>query len=271
MDLQLKGKRALVTGSSSGLGAAIALELAAEGVNVVVHGRDRDRAEATAREAAAHGVKVVVAVGDLMKDEDAAAVADAAVQGLGGLDILVNNAGAVLQMKEPDWLKVTLDEWLDAYNLNVGAAVRLSQRLTPGMAERGWGRVINISSVSGTQPRGRLLDYGAAKAGLNNFTVNLSKVLAPKGVTVNSIVPGTIITPAIERWIDTLRAQRGWPDDRDECERLYVAEYTAQSVPRLGRPREIAAAVALLASPLSAYTTGAFLRVDGGMATAIGG
>ena len=271
MDLQLKGKRALVTGSSSGLGAAIALELAAEGAHVVVHGRDRERAEATAREAAAHGVEVVVATGDLTKDDEAAAVADAARQGLGGIDILVNNAGAVLQMKQPDWLQVTVADWLDTYNLNVGATVRLCQLLTPDMAERGWGRVINISSVSGTQMRGRLFDYGAAKAGLNSFSVNLSKVMAPKGVTVNCIVPGTIITPAIERWIDNLRVKNGWPDDRAECERRYVAEHAIQPVPRLGRPREIAAAVALLASPLSGYTTGAFVRIDGGQATAIGG
>ena len=154
MDLQLKGKRALVTGSSSGLGAAIALELAAEGVSVAVHGRDRARTEHTARAIEELGMQAVVTVGDLMKDADADAVADAALTGLGGIDILVNNAGAVLRMDNPPWEEVTPQEWIDSFNLNVGAAVRLTRRMVPGMKERGWGRVINISSMAGLRPRG---------------------------------------------------------------------------------------------------------------------
>lgn len=266
MDLQLKGKRALVTGSSSGLGAAIALELASEGVSVVVHGRDRARAEKTAREIEKKGVQAVVTVGNLMKDDDANAVADAALAGLGGIDIMVNNAGAVLRMDNPDWMDVKPSEWLDSYNLNVCAAIRLTQRTAPGMIERGWGRVINISSTGGSQCDGFLLDYSAAKAAVDNMTVNLSKNLAPKGVTVNAVIPGTMLTPAVDRWLVTLRKQLGWPDDLAENERVYTTQLIPQPVPRLGRPREIAVVVALLASPLSDYTTGAFLRVDGGTA-----
>ena len=270
MDLQLKGKRALVTGSSSGIGAAIALELAAEGVSVAVHGRDKARAEETARQIAALGVNSVAATGDLMKDDEAARVADLALEGLGGVDILVNNAGAVLRMDNPDWLDVSSQDWLDSYNLNVVAAVRLSQRLSPAMSERGWGRIINISSASGSQTHGGILDYSAPKAGVDNLTVNLSKRLAVKGVTVNAIIPGTILTPAVERWLVTLRKKYGWPDDFAENERVYTTQLCPQPVPRLGRPRDIAAAAAFLASPLSDYVTGAFLRVDGGTANAIG-
>ncbi|HTZ70238.1 MAG TPA: SDR family NAD(P)-dependent oxidoreductase [Acetobacteraceae bacterium] len=270
MDLELRGKRALVTGSSSGLGAAIAVELAAEGVAVAVHGRDRDRAEHTARDVAAHGVTAVVTSGDLSRDEDAKNVAEAALQGLGGIDILVNNAGAVLRMDNPDWLDVTPTEWLDSFNLNVCAALRLTQHLVPHMRAQGWGRIINISSTAGSQTRGFLLDYSAPKAGVDNMTVNLSKLLAKDGITVNAIIPGTILTPAVERWFATLRQQLNWPDDIEENERVYTAEVTPQPIPRLGRPREIAVAAALLASPLSGYTTGAFLRIDGGTADAIG-
>ena len=266
MDLQLRGKRALVTGSSSGLGAAIALELAAEGVSVAVHGRDRARAEKTAREIEKKGVQAVVTVGNLMRDDDANAIADAALVGLGGIDIMVNNAGAVLRMDNPDWMDVKPSEWLDSYNLNVCAAIRLTQRTAPGMVERGWGRVINISSTGGSQCDGHLLDYSAAKAAVDNMTVNLSKNLAPKGVTVNAVIPGTMLTPAVDRWLVTLRKQLGWPDDLAENERVYTTSFVPQPVPRLGRPREIAVVVALLASPLSDYTTGAFLRVDGGTA-----
>jgi NAD(P)-dependent dehydrogenase (short-subunit alcohol dehydrogenase family) len=269
MDLELKGKRALVTGSSSGLGAAIALELAAEGAAVVVHGRDRARTEKTAREIEKLGVQVVVTVGDLMQDADADAVADKALSELGGIDILVNNAGAVLRMDNPPWQEITPKEWLDSFNLNVGAGIRLTRKMIPGMQERGWGRIINISSTGGSQTTGHLLDYSASKAAVDNMTVNLSKNLAPHGITVNAVVPGTTLTPAVERWLVTLRKQLNWPDDMAHNERVYTTEFLPQPVPRLGRPRDIAVAVAFLASPLSGYTTGASLRIDGGTACAV--
>lgn len=270
MDLQLKGKRAFVTGSSSGLGAAIAKELAAEGVIVAVHGRDRPRTEKTAREIEAAGGKApVITVGDLGRDDDANSVADAVLKGLGGVDILVNNVGAVLRMDNPNWLDVKPSEWMNSFSVNVVSAVRLCQRFAPGMIERGWGRIINISSTGGSQIGGNLLDYSAPKAALDNFTGNLSKLLAPHGVTVNAVIPGTILTPAVDRWLVTLRKQLGWPDDLEHNERVYTKEFVPQPVPRLGRPREIAVAVTLLASPLSGYTTGAFNRVDGGTANAV--
>ena len=270
MDLQLQGKRAFVTGSSSGLGKAIALELAAEGVSVAVHGRDRDRSEETAQQIEKLGVKAVVTIGDLMKDDDANQACDIALDALGGIDIMVNNAGAVLRMDNPDWMDVTPSEWLDSFNLNVCAAIRMSQRTVPGMIERGWGRIINTSSSGGSQINGVLHDYTAAKAAVDNMTANLSKSLAPKGITVNAVIPGTILTPAVERWLVTLREQLGWPEDLEENERVYTTEFIPQPVHRLGRPRDVAVAVALLASPLSDYTTGAFLRVDGGTAMHIG-
>jgi 3-oxoacyl-[acyl-carrier protein] reductase len=270
MDLQLKGKRAFVTGASSGLGAAIALELASEGVDVAVHGRDRKRTEQTARDIESRGAKSVVTTGDLMKDEDANRACDVVLKELGGVDIMVNNAGAVLRMDNPDWMDVRPSEWLDSYNLNVCAAVRMLQRVVPGMVERGWGRVINISSSGGSQTSGYLLDYSAAKAGVDNMTVNLSKLLGPKGITVNGIVPGTIYTPAVERWLVTLRKQLGWPDDMTHNERVYTSELLPQPIRRLGKPREVAVVAAMLASPLSGYTTGATVRIDGGTAMHIG-
>lgn len=267
MNLELAGKRVLVTGSSSGLGEAVALEFAAEGADVVVHGRDSARAEAVAEQARAKGARAATAIGDLASDEGAALVAEQALAAFGGIDILVNNAGAVLRMDEPDWLKIGSDDWFASYDLNVMATVRMTKLLSPAMVEREWGRIINVSSVSGTVMRGRLMDYGAAKAALNSVTVNMSKVLSSHGVTVNAVIPGTVITPAIERWIDTVAQQNQWPGDAAEHERRYV-ERTGQSLTRLGRAREIAAAVAFLASPLSGYTTGAFLRIEGGLSAA---
>jgi NAD(P)-dependent dehydrogenase (short-subunit alcohol dehydrogenase family) len=265
MDLRLTGKRALVTGSNSGLGAAIAREFAAEGVSVVVHGRDRDRAAAVARDVEARGVGAAIALGDLTKDDEANAVADAAVAAFGGIDILVNSAGGVVRDGNPKWQEMSSDDWLMAFNFNVVSIMRLAQRLVPAMMERGWGRVINISSIAGGTFSGVLHDYGAAKAAVDHMTANLSKTFAPRGVTVNAIVPGTIMTPQSERWVVTLRKQKGWSDDLAENERRYTTEYSPQPVPRLGRPDEIAAVAAFLASPRSDYTTGASLRVDGGV------
>jgi NAD(P)-dependent dehydrogenase (short-subunit alcohol dehydrogenase family) len=265
MDLQLKGKRALITGASSGLGAATALELANEGVSIVVHGRDKDRAEAVAAEVRAKGVGAAVAIGDITKDADANAIADTALAAFGGIDILINSAGGVVRDGNPTWQQMSPDDWLMAFNFNVVSIIRFCQKLVPPMMDRNWGRVINISSIAGRVFSGLLHDYGAAKAAVDHITTNLSKTFAPKGVTVNAIVPGTIMTPQSKRWVVTLGKQKGWPDDLAEQERRYTTEHSPQPVPRLGRPDEIAAAATFLASPRSNYTTGATLVVDGGV------
>lgn len=266
MDLELRGKRAFVSGSSSGLGQAIALELASEGCDVVVHGRDRERTEEAARLIARHGVRTAATFGDLSETGAADQVAADALAALGTIDILVNNCGAVLQMHNPSWADVPPEEWERSYRVNFIAGVRLAQHFVPGMKDQGWGRVINISSTGGSHIAGFMPDYAAPKAAVNNFTGNLSKSLGPHGITVNAVIPGTILTPAVDRWLAELKKQLSWGDDFAENERIYTSEITPQSVKRLGRPREIAAAVTFLASPLSGYTNGAAIRVDGGSA-----
>jgi 3-oxoacyl-[acyl-carrier protein] reductase len=269
MDLRLKGKRALVTGASSGIGEGTVLALADEGVSVVVHGRDRVRAEAVAKQVEAKGVEAAVVLGDVAGDADCEAICDGALEALGGIDILVHSAGGVVTSGNPEWQDVTSDEWLASFDLNVVSLARLAKRLTPGMAERGWGRVIAISSVGGKQLSGRLLEYGSAKAALDHVCSNMSRTLAPKGVTVNAIAPATVLTPQAKGWIETVASQQGWDGDFEDWEREYTAEWTGQPVPRLGRVEEIAAAAAFLASPLSDFTTGAILRLDGGVLRAM--
>ena len=264
MDLQLKGKRAFVSGASSGLGKATALELAAEGCDVVVHGRDKERTDETAHEVEALGVRTLATYGDLGETEDADKVADQTLETLGTVDICINNVGAVLQMDNPNWETIPPDEWLRSYKVNFMSTLRMTQRFVPGMKEQGWGRIINISSTSSQHIWGGLSDYGAPKAAINNFTGNLSKELGPFGITVNAVLPGTILTAAVERWLAELKKQFNWGDDFAENERIYTTEFIPQSVHRIGRPREIAAAVVFLASPLSGYTNGAYLRIDGG-------
>ncbi len=126
------------------------------------------------------------------------------------------------------------------------------------------GRIVNISSVGGKQLSGNLLEYGSAKAALDHLTGNMSRRLAPHGITVNAIVPGTVMTPQAARWIESVGNQAGWPEDFATRESMYTRERAQQPVPRLGRAEEIAAAVAFLASPRSDFTTGALLRIDGG-------
>ncbi len=265
MDLQLSGKRALVTGASSGLGIAIAKTLATEGCTVVVHGRDVGRAQNTTDEIIAAGGKAVIATGDLATDEGATKVADEALSAVGGVDILVHNAGGALHNHDmPSWDKLPISDYLLSLNMNFLASVRLVHRFAPGMIERGWGRIINISSTAARQALGALHEYGPAKAALENWGINLSKNLSPLGITVNTIEPGMYLTGASVEFLRTLGKQQGWPDDLDEIERRYATETFPQPVPRLGKPEEMGAVVAFMASPLSGYTTGATWRADGG-------
>jgi 3-oxoacyl-[acyl-carrier protein] reductase len=259
MDLQLKGTRALVTGSSSGIGLEIARLLAAEGV--VVHGRDRARTEAAAHEIGAAGV----AIGDLTTDAGADAVAEAVTSALAAavraeVDILVNNAGGYAHRS---W-EATPAEWAETYESNVVSGVRMIQRFVPGMRERGWGRVIQIGGGLAEQPVAAQPDYNASLAARHNLAVSLAQELAGTGVTSNVVAPGAIRVPAVERMFTAAAPARGWGEDWESIERGAVRDLVPNDMGRLGRPKEIAAAVAYLAGPLADHVSGAVLRVDGG-------
>lgn len=269
MDLGLADKRALVTGASSGIGVDTAQLMAAEGAAVVVHGRNRARTEDTARQIEQAGGRAVVAVGDLTSDEGADAVAAVANEELGGIDILVNNVGGGGSAEVREWQDIPVDEYHDTYNVNVLSGLRLVHRFVPAMVERGWGRVVNISSTVAHQPMGMMHDYAAAKLALENLSLNLSRNLAPKGVTVNTVLSGLVMTQGAREYVELLRDAHGWPQDEMGMQQRYIEEFNPQLVQRLGRPEEIGAAVVFLASPLSDYTTGAVLRVDGGQIRAI--
>ncbi len=265
MDLQLQGKRALVTGSSSGIGAAIAKVLAREGARVVVHGRNRERAERVADEIGKAGGQGKVAIGDLTDDAQAMAVAQVADAAFGGIDILINNAGGAAGKQQQDWLGTTPEVWVATYQANVISAVRLIRHFIPQMKQRGWGRIIQLASASATQPLPfSLPDYQASKAAVVNFTVGLSKFLGGTGVTVNTITPGTILTPALERTFRDWARARNWGDDWAEVERRAVAEMFPNPSGRVGRVEDIANMAAFIASPLAGYVNGANIRVDGG-------
>jgi NAD(P)-dependent dehydrogenase (short-subunit alcohol dehydrogenase family) len=253
MDLKLTGRRALVTGSSSGLGEAIARLLAAEGAEVVVHGRDEARARAVARDIGA----AAVAIGDLATDAGADAVAAAA----GELDVLVNNAGAYDHI---GWADAGPEVWVRTYEVNVVSGVRMIQRLVPGMRERGWGRVIQIGGGLSSQPMAMQPHYNASLAARHNLAVSLARELKDTGVTSNVVSPGAILVDSVEKLLTTLAPERGWGESWEEIERNAARDFVPNDIGRFGRPEEIAGAVAYLASPYADYVSGATLRVDGG-------
>jgi 3-oxoacyl-[acyl-carrier protein] reductase len=266
MDLELKRKRAFVSGASSGLGKATALELAKEGCDVVVHGRDKARTDETAGEVAALGVRVAATYGEMSSLEECDKIASDALAAFSAIDICVNNCGAVLQMENPEWSDIPWDEWMRSYAVNFMSGMRMGQRFVAGMKAQKWGRIINITSTAGEQIDGVYPDYAAPKAAVNNFTGNVSRALGPHGITVNAVIPGATLTPAVERWMAQLKIDLNWGDDFAENERKVSQTINIQSVPRLGKPREIAAAVCYLASPLAGYINGTSIRVDGGAA-----
>jgi 3-oxoacyl-[acyl-carrier protein] reductase len=257
LDTGLSGKRALVTGSSAGLGRAIAEMLAAEGASVVVHGRDAARTEAVAAGLRVAGGQAVPVVADLATDDGADAVAQAA----GDVDVLVNNAGVYDGLP---WPEVTADMWAQIYQVNVISGVRLIERLVPGMRDRAWGRVIQIGGGLAIQPVADQPHYNATLAARHNLTVSLARELAGTGVTANTVAPGAILTEPVREMTTQVAAERGWGPAWEDIEAAAASQWFPNDIGRFGRPEEIAAAVVFLASKHAGYISGANLRVDGG-------
>ena len=244
MDLGLKGKVALVTGASKGLGRATAEALIAEGARVAISSRSRERIDATAQAIGAVGV--VHDSGDL---DHAAPLIDAVEEALGPLDVLVVNTGG--PPVNPDSLAHEREAWEATYREHVLAPLALVERALPGMRERGFGRVLNVSSTSTVEPIPGLVLSSAHRAALLTTFKTLAGEVAADGVTLNTLMPGRFGT-------DRLYATIGGREN---------AEAAAADIParRLGQPEEFAAAAAFLCSTRAAYITGAALRVDGGV------
>ncbi|NCD68357.1 SDR family NAD(P)-dependent oxidoreductase [Mucilaginibacter agri] len=255
MDLKLNGKRALITGSSSGLGEAIARSLAAEGVSVIVHGRDQERAKAVAE-----SIGAAYVLGDLTTDGDADKITQE-VLATGPVDILINNAGSYIPRA---WLDTSVANWSESYNVNVLAYVRMIHRLLPAMKTLGWGRMIQLGSSGGIEHFALQPDYLAATAARHNLTVSLARELKGTGITSNTVAPGPMLVENTRKMLLNMAGQYGWGTDWTEIEHNAVTQFVQNDIGRFGRPEEVATAVSYLASPLSDYITGALLRVDGG-------
>lgn len=255
MDLQLAGRRALVTGSHRGTGAVIARRLAEEGAEVVVHGFEAGQPDAVAAEIA--GARAVV--GDLMSDDGAEAVWRAA-NAAGDVTILVNNYGRAgrgsFDSPAADWHRM--------YEENVLSAARLVRLALPVMRAAGWGRIVNLGTIGSTRPNSRNPHYYAAKGALATLTVALAKEVADTGITVNLVSPGLIHTEEVEAWLTERGRAKGWGGSWAEIEAKAVAEEFPNPVGRFATREEVADLVCFLASERAAFIHGQNVRIDGG-------
>lgn len=263
MDLKISGKRALVCGGSSGLGLAVATALVKEGVHVALLSRDAAKLQAVADELNAMGPgKAVIAPADLADHAALLVAVDIAEAALGGpIEILLNNTGG----PPPSGVAgLDPDLWRSQFEMMVLSVFRLTDRVLPAMRAAGWGRVLNVASVSLVEPIGTLGVSNTLRASIAAWAKTLSNEVAADGVTVNTLLPGRIDTPRIER-LDKARAEQ----TGQTPEQARAASVGSIPVGRIGTTEEFGAVAAFLASPLAAYVTGSLVRLDGGSVRAI--
>jgi NAD(P)-dependent dehydrogenase (short-subunit alcohol dehydrogenase family) len=258
MDLQLQDKLALVTGSTAGIGRAIATALAREGARVILNGRSQASVdEVVAALRADTGAEVRGFAGDL----SIASSAEQLVREHPGIQILVNNLGIF----EPKPFEAITDaEWLRFFDVNVLSGVRLARLVLPAMRRANWGRIIFISSESGVQIPSEMIHYGVTKTAQLAVARGLAEALAGSAITVNSILPGPTRSRGVVEFVDTLAKASGTSFAQFEKE-FFAKVRPTSLIKRFAEPEEVASLVAYVASPLASATTGAALRVDGGV------
>lgn len=257
MELGIKGKRALITGGSGGMGKEVARLLIDEGAIPFLSDIDAEELDSAAAEIDGLGGNMAA---DLTDTGDIAKLADRMAQE-GGCDILVHAAGVTGAKGDP--LEMTDDDWMEAWEIDFMSAVRLSRALVPHMVDKGWGRVVFVTSENAVQPYADEAVYNAAKAALLNFTKCVSMPYAPKGVLFNTVSPAFIETPMTDGMMDKRAEELGV--SRDEAiESFLKEERPFLTLGRRGRVEEVAPVIALLCSDRASFTVGSAYRVDGG-------
>jgi NAD(P)-dependent dehydrogenase (short-subunit alcohol dehydrogenase family) len=258
MDLELNGKTALVTGSTAGIGLAIASTLAREGARVIVNGRMQSSMDAVVNDLRSKtGGDVQGFAGDLSQ----ASVAEALARQYPDVDILVNNLGI---FEPKPFEEISDEDWLRFFSVNVLSGVRLARLFLPAMKRANWGRIIFISSESAVQIPAEMIHYGMTKTAQVAVARGLAEAVAGTGITVNSILPGPTRSRGVEDFVEALARAEGKALEEVEKEFFQTMRPTSL-VRRFLSPQEIANLVAYVASPLSSATTGAPLRADGGV------
>jgi NAD(P)-dependent dehydrogenase (short-subunit alcohol dehydrogenase family) len=263
MDLRIAGKTALVTGSTAGIGLAIAQSLAREGAHVWVNGRTQQRVEdaSAAVRLQAPGSRVE----GIAADFSSAAGADAVIAGLPEVDILVNNVGI---FDPKPFLEIPDAEWFRFFEVNVMSGVRLTRHYLPGMLRKDWGRILFISSESAVQIPAEMVHYGMTKTAQVAIARGIAESLAGTGVTVNSILAGPTASEGVGTFVASMARQQNKTTEQMEKEFFQHAR-PSSLLQRFATPDEVAALVTYAASGLASATNGAALRVDGGVVRAI--
>lgn len=258
MDLELTGKKALVTGSTAGIGYAIAAALMREGARVIINGRTQSRVDEAVK-------KLRGPAEGLVADVGTAEGASEAVRRYPDVDILVNNAGIYEAKAFPE---ITDKDWYHLFDVNVMSGVRLSRHYLPRMIERGWGRIVFISSESALQIPAEMIHYGMTKTAQLAISRGLAETTAGTKVTVNAVLAGPTESEGVSGFVEGVAKQRGI--NAAQVEREFFEKVRPSSLlKRFATPEEVAAMVVFVCSPVSAATNGAALRVDGGVVRAI--
>jgi 3-oxoacyl-[acyl-carrier protein] reductase len=257
MDLGLRGKVALIAAASRGLGRAIAEELGAEGASLVMCARGKEAlTEASEAVRAASGVDVLSVPADVSRPDDVTRLVRSAIARFGRIDILVTNAGGP---PSGNFESLGPEKWDEAVRLTLLSTVNLCREALPGMRQRKWGRIINVTSITVKQPVDGLMLSNSLRAGVTGFARTLANEVAADGITVNNILPGYTQTQRIESLAKAAAEREGI--SIDESLKKWTAEIPMR---RLGEPREFAALAAFLASERASYITGTSIQVDGG-------
>lgn len=261
MNLNLTDKRALITGSTEGIGRAIAQSLASEGVRVIINGRNRQKAQAIADTLPG----ATVAIGDLSTPEGAAQVI-AEVRGGGPLDILINNVGffevkPLARLEDADWQSM--------FDRNVMSSVRMAKAFLPEMLQRDTGRIVFVASEQSVKPHPEMLHYAMTKAAQVSISRGLAELTRGTGVTVNSVLVAPTWTEGVERFLDDAARENGTTREALREDFFKNGDGSASLLGRHARPEEIAAQVMFLCSPQASAINGAAQRVDGGIIRAM--
>ena len=260
MDLNLQGRKVLITGAGDGIGRALALEFAKMGAEVAGCARSQDRLTHLSKKIEGKGHLFCTA--DLTKLEDIQTFHDNVMETWGGLDVLINNAGSILKLG--GFFDVTDQDWQDSFNINLLPVVRLSRLFIPALKLSQTPRIINISSIAGSRPGDMFPHYNAMKAALSNFTVSLAQTLAADNILVNSVSPGPVWTRSWQQEVD-LASKNSDKNPNDIEEEIKTQTGQGVLLKRMGLPEDISGIVLFLASNRASWITGSNFTVDGGV------